>query len=279
MERTSAYGDFAGRSQVPDGGRIASSRVGRQEITSIVRRTKVDGIARLVPAALIVAGSLAITSDRGPARFETAPIQQTSTVGRPAEDLPLEPSVRAAMTYRYDQVGSKSRQGLEDGSGKNSRIHALYMLSTRRSHNVGAEIQALSERTQASWSALDLEAARRQFRPEEELGAVSDQLTDTEVWRDWMVPSISMLEEGDTSISPPEILYLDDWELLRDDLGRPVVGRVGEPLTRVRARTGMTLDEGGQVVAIRDTPDAFYLILENGYRVTGRPDKSGAGGS
>ena len=277
MEETLAQPGVAGRPPYPDSERIALSCVDGRQNSRVTKCSIFCSIARLIPAALIVSVSFTITSDRGPTRFDTSFVPQTTTAGS-VEDLQTEPSLRAVKTNPYDQVGSNTRQGLEEGPGKNSRIHALFMLSTRRRQNVGTEIQALSERTQASWSALDMEAAKGQFRTEEEVGAVSNQLSETEVWRDWMVPSISMLEEGDTSISPPEILYLYDWVLVRDDLGRPVVGRVGEPLTRVRARTGMTLDEGDRVVAIRDTPDAFYLILENGYRVEGRPDKSVAGG-
>ena len=268
MERTSAVLVKAGRPPYPDGDRTALSCVDRHENSRITKRSKLSCFLRLIPAALIIAGSLAITSDQGPSRFEIAHVSQTTSVG-PVEDMRTGPSLRAVMTNPYEQVGSIMWQGVDDGQEKNSRIHALYMQSTRRSQNASAEIRVLSERTQASWSALDLEAARGLFRPEEEVGAVSNQLADTEVWRDWMVPSISMVEEGETSISPPEFLYLDDWELVRDDLGHPVVGRVGKPLTRVRASAGMTLGDLGSVVAVRDTPDAYYLILENGKRVAG----------
>ena len=229
---------------------------------------KLRGIKRFIPAFLLVAGSVAFSSYWTPKGYEPAPRQQISNVNTSESSL-TEPSVREAMTNPIEEVRYKWGQSQEDGL-VSSRIHEMFLQSPRRRQDAGVEIRSLSERTQASWSALDLEAARWLFRPEVEDGVGSNQESVTEVWSDWMVPSISMLEEGDVSIGPPANLYIGDWELIRDDMGHPIVGRVGQPLSRIRARAGMTLGEVDRIVAVRDTPDAFFLILENGKRIENR---------
>lgn len=269
MEKTSAEQGLAGRSPGHEGERIVNSRMGGFENSRIAKKSELNGFARLIPAVLAIAGSVAITSDRGPSGYQPEPDPKRSNVD-PAEPARTEPPVRAVMTNPYDQASSKSLWSREEGRLNNGRIHAISTQSKRLRQDVRMEIRTRSEHAQARSSVPDMEAARGLFGREEEEGSVSNRLPETEVWRDWLVPSISMLEEGDISIGPPANAFLDDLELVRDDLGKLVVGRAGEPSTRVRARAGMNLGEHGRVVAVRDTPDAYYLILENGYRVVGQ---------
>jgi hypothetical protein len=86
-----------------------------------------------------------------------------------------------------------------------------------------------------------------------------------------MVPSISMLEDGDESFGKPENIFLKDWELMRDENDQAVVGRVGDPMSRIHVQVGMILGEFGRIMAVRDTGDAYFIVLESGDRIKGTP--------
>ena len=71
---------------------------------------------------------------------------------------------------------------------------------------------------------------------------------------------------------PARTVILENWELLRDEHGMTVAGRINEPESRVFIQPGMILGTYGRVIALRDTPNAWYLVLENGIQIHGNPE-------
>ena len=92
------------------------------------------------------------------------------------------------------------------------------------------------------------------------------------------IPSISMADSDGfvsggaetANTGSAEIVFLENWEVLRNDSGGHIVGRIGDPSSRLLVHVGMILEDYGQVIALRSHPDAYYLVLEGGMRIAGR---------
>ena len=171
---------------------------------------------------------------------------------------------RSVMPNPYDDI-VKIQQAQAVGENE-MKIRKLYERSAARSFDSSAKMQAqLASIKVASIdpnmrnNLLNLDAAEIEV----------ERISHDEVQRDLAVPSLSMIERGDEDFSAPRNLFLSDWELTRTADGETVVGRVGDPLSRLNVRLGMILGEFGRIMAVRDTGDAFYLVLESGDRIQG----------
>jgi hypothetical protein len=177
---------------------------------------------------------------------------------------------RAVMVNPYDQVESIQRAQEDANRAHALAIEAMSLQTRTRITDADAIIKNQITRLMRQPADIDTEAALDLLNLDNAPVEV-ERIARTDIQRDYLVPSISMLQSGDTSIGEPENIFLSNWELVRDSSGETVVGRVGEPLSRIRVRVGMILGEYGRIMAVRDTPDAYYLVLESGDRIRGLP--------
>lgn len=186
---------------------------------------------------------------------------------------------RPVMSNPYDEVQSIQEAQKSAAWGNATAIEALFLQAKRHLDNPDAVIKGQITRLLRTPAEIDQRAALELLNLDageikvDRVPARTARLTEPGDRRDWMVPSISMLQAGDTSIGQPlpQASFIEGWELLRDHQGENVVGRVGDPLSRVQVRVGMVLGEYGRIMAVRDTRDAYYLVLENGDRIAGSP--------
>lgn len=191
---------------------------------------------------------------------------------RKRNEVVRPPSGRAVMVNPYDEVALIQEA---QKSGTDDNANAIEALSIELRNDVGnpdTVIRGQITRLLRSPVKIDTEAAMDLLNLDS--GTVEvDKIPAVgrdEMRRDWLVPSISMLQSGDTSIGEPENSFLKNWELIRNNRGEHTVGRIGDPISKIRVRVGMIFGEYGRITAVRDTPDAYYLILESGDRIRGR---------
>lgn len=176
----------------------------------------------------------------------------------------------AVLANPYDAVTTIRAQRAEVEDENEMKIRQLYLQSPNR--NKDAE-EALKDQA----AAIRHEDVSAQERSEllniESPGLEVDRIAAAE---GPSVPSLSHVGNGLAGDTLPSNLFLKDWELLRSNSGTPVVGRVGDPMSRINIRVGMVLGEFGRVMAVRDTADAYYIVLASGDRIRGLP--AGQGG-
>lgn len=172
---------------------------------------------------------------------------------------------RAVMANPYDNVAKIQKA---QAVGENElKIRQLYQQSTNASFNTSAKIKAQMASIKAGYIDPD---ARNDLLNLDVPAIEVERISTEEVARARLVPSLSMIERGDETFGEPKNLFLNDWELTRTADGETYVGRTGDPLSRLNVRVGMILGEFGRIMAVRDTEDAFYLILESGDRIQGK---------
>jgi len=174
---------------------------------------------------------------------------------------------RAVMANPYDDVVKIQRA---QAVGENElKIRELYQQSAKASYDSSAKIKAQLASIKASYVDPD---ARNNLLNLDVPPIEVERISRDEVVRERLVPSLSMIERGDETFGEPKNLFLNDWELTRSADGETYVGRTGDPLSRLNVRVGMILGEFGRIMAVRDTGDAFYLILESGDRIQGKQE-------
>jgi hypothetical protein len=173
------------------------------------------------------------------------------------------------MSNPYDDVLRIQKKQSDAVDENELKIRQLFLQSGRKTHNSEAVINGQVQRIRENPEEIDQKSTLDLLNLDVVVKA--DRISEEDVKRDWMVPSISMLKDGDETLGKPENLFLKDWELMRSKTNTPLVGRTGDPLSRIEVRVGMILGEFGRIMAVRDTGDAYYLILESGDRIQGAP--------
>ncbi len=172
---------------------------------------------------------------------------------------------RPVVANPYDTVAKiQKSQTMDDNELK---IRQLYQQSASSNYDATAKIRDQMARIKATDIDVD---ARYELMNLDSVEIEVERISADEAQRDVAVPSLSMIERGDETFGKPKNLFLNDWELTRTDDGETIVGRVGDPLSRLNVRVGMILGEFGRIMAVRDTGDAFYLVLESGDRIQGK---------
>ena len=209
----------------------------------------------------------------------------------PLAAAPLPADTRDEVAEAYERIQAGARAGLDAQrpimANPYEEIHALQTAQRDAEWVNAARIRALSELSsqrvdnpreiirarmgQLSGEALQVDAASAIELLNLDAAPVEVERVPVATRRDVLVPTIGMVEEGATEIASREVSYLEGWELVRADGGVALVGRIGDPRSRIPVRLGMILGEAGRISALRDTPDAFYLVLENGVRIGGEP--------
>jgi len=219
--------------------------------------------ASIISAFVIAAGVTPISADQG----VSADILDQIRVNQEA-NAAVQP--RPVMANPYDQVISIQKAQEASDRVNALAIEAMSLQATRRVSDPDAVIKSQIVRLLQQPADIDNSAALDLLNLDAPPVEV-ERIARTDVLRDRMVPSISMLQSGDTSIGEPENIFLSNWELVRNSQGENIVGRTGDPLSRIRVRVGMILGEYGRIMAVRDTTDAYYLVLESGDRIRGLP--------
>ncbi|MFG6573607.1 hypothetical protein ACGYLO_18585 [Sulfitobacter sp. 1A13353] len=172
---------------------------------------------------------------------------------------------RMVMPNPYDDV-MKIQQAQAVGENE-LKIRELYERSAAQPFDSSAQMRAqLASIKVASIDPdmrnelLNLDAAKIEV----------ERISRDEANRDMAVPTLSMIDRGEEDFITPRNIFLKDWELTRTPSGETIVGRVGDPLSKLNVRVGMILGEFGRIMAVRDTEDAFYLVLESGDRIQGK---------
>lgn len=176
------------------------------------------------------------------------------------------------MVNPYDAINAIQAQKNNEAQAVKMRIAGLVPYA-RKDDAAADEMAAHLSRILSAPPVIDSAAASHIINLGQAVIEV-DRISTDDSQRDWMVPSLSMIQQGDTSIGKPQDLFLDGWELTRGAQGETIVGRMNDPLSRIPVRVGMVLGEYGRIMAVSDTMDGYFLILEGGQRISGAPKRS-----
>ena len=197
-------------------------------------------------------------------------------VSRSSHDIPESPDlpseyIRPVMTNPHDEV-LQVRNAQETTARRNRTIISALAR------------QALSRQSPDTNSSPRTEITRLLRQPTENdesliLDLLNQETTGLEVERiplkynftSETVTGFTITANGHAD-SAARSVFPENWELLRDEHGRTIAGRTNAPDSRVPVLPGMVFGAHGRVTELRDTPDAWYLVLENGTRIHGNPE-------
>lgn len=202
--------------------------------------------------------------------------QAKITAPRFSENVP-----RGVMKNPYDEIENIQRAQKASVRKNAMKIAKMSLLISVPVTSADALIKNQIALLLIKPTAIDTEAAKNLLNLDAE-PLVAKRIARIDVKRNLLVPSLSMVQSGETLLNAPDTFFLENWELIKSSNGENIVGRTGDPRSRIRVRVGMILGEYGRVVAVRDTIDAYYLVLESGMNIRGVPSAilgldSGAG--
>lgn len=188
-----------------------------------------------------------------------------------ASQVGAEPSV---MANPYEEIARKQRELAKEKSEAGFLIEALADKIGAPSREISIEDEL--GRIQSNRTTLNSDHVHQLLNIRNGALDAEPVRIDDNDWGAVTTASLGAEDEIDTIGNQAELddlkrapVYLADWFLSRDGIGDLFVQRGDDVRSRLTIRAGMVLGQHGRIMAVRDTPDAFFLVLEDGTRIRG----------